>query len=106
MAIAHLRFEAVHPIEDDTGLNDQDTDSQQTLLEISVGGGWRRAAVGQTLTITVTVNVVWKRAFAGGNRLVDHPVGLQQQFFRDREPERTGGLTIDDQFKACRLLHG
>jgi hypothetical protein len=37
--------------------------------------------------------------------LFDHLLGAQQERFRDRKPERLGGLEIDDQLDFRDLLH-
>src|SRR5262245_46023815 len=38
--------------------------------------------------------------------LLDHLVRALQEQRRDRQPERHGGLQVDDQLKLCRLLDG
>jgi hypothetical protein len=37
--------------------------------------------------------------------LLNHLVGAQQERFGDGQPDRLGGLHIDDQLEFCRLLH-
>ena len=39
------------------------------------------------------------------HRLFDHFVGAGEERWWDSEPERHGGLEIDDQFELCRLFH-
>jgi len=38
-------------------------------------------------------------------RSLDHLIGGRQQRFRDGEPERFGGLEVDDKLNFCGLLH-
>ena len=39
-------------------------------------------------------------------RLLEHPVGLEEEDGRNRDPEGLGGLQVDDQLEFYRLLHG
>ena len=42
----------------------------------------------------------------GRPRLLDHLVGPPQHRLRDRQPQRLGGLEIDDQLELGGLLDG
>ena len=39
-------------------------------------------------------------------RLLDHLIGQEEQRGGYRQPERLGGLEVDDQLELQRLLHG